>query len=157
MRRLAAAAVVLLALAACTGGDALPSLDAKATTTTSQTGTGGTPTSVSSGTANSFCEFLRTYNDRFGRFNAGLADPQQLRTVLNDALAAVKDAEATAPAEIKPDLVTMSRAFQTMVGSFQAAGFDVTKMRLESLGALAAPEFVQASQRIEAYTRQHCL
>jgi len=155
MRRLAVVAV-LVVLSGCNGGDDFPSLEAS-TTTTVAPAPAGPATSVRSGTGNAFCDFLDTYNERFGRFNAGLTDPNQLRTVMSEAAAAIREAEATAPAEVKADLTTMRMAFESLIRALEQVGFDFSRLRLDTLAVLQNPEFVQASLRMEAYTRQNCL
>ena len=160
MRRLLVALTLVLALAGCSSGNKFPPLAGGRTTTTLPEGArptgGGTPTSLRAGTGNAFCDFLRTYNERFGRFNAGLTNPQELRTVMNEALAAVKAAEANAPSDVKADMATTAAAFASLVVSFGQANFDVTKLRLEDLTALQDPKFLAASQRLDTYIGQHC-
>ena len=158
MRRFAIAVALALALAGCSGSDDFPSFGESGTSTTPATsGQPGTATSVRPGSGNTFCEFLNTYNDRFGRFNAGINDPQQLRSVMNEALTSIKAAEANAPTEIRADVRTMGGAFEALVRSFEQVGFDITRLRLDQLTALQNPQVVQASERLNTYTRANCL
>ena len=148
---------LLLLLAGCSGGK-FPSVGESTTTSAgirpSSTAPGAT---IRAGSGNSFCEFLRTYNERFGRFNAGIIDPQQMKTTLNDALTAMKDAERTAPADIKADLTTMRAGFEKFISGFEQVGFDLTKIKPDFLATIQTPDFLAASQRMDAYTRQNCL
>ena len=146
--------IPLLALTACSSGKKSSS----ASPTTANTTAATAPTTTAKPASNDpFCNFVRTYNDRFGKINPGaLSDPQQFRSVMQDAVNSIKDAANAAPASIKPDVTTMSNAMQSLFQAFQQANFDATKINVASLTALQAPEFVSAAQRIDAYTRQNC-
>ena len=153
--------MVLLLLAVATAGCKSGGLSSLDNTTTTAAGirpsSTAPPVSVRAGTGNAFCEFLRTYNEQFGKFNSGLADPQQLRTTMNQALGAIRSAESSAPSDIKADLTTMRIGFENLIKGFEQVGFDVTKLRIDILTSFQTPEFVAASQRMESYTRQNCL
>lgn len=115
-------------------------------------------TAARAGSNDPFCVFVRTYNERFGRINPGaLSDPQQFRTVMQDAASAIKDAATNAPASIKADVALMSQALQKLVDSFQKANYDLTKIQVSAFTDLQAPDFQAAGQRLDAYTRQNCI
>ena len=148
---------LLLVLAGCSSDD-FPAIGDSTTTVPGVRPSSTAPSvAVRPGTGNVFCEFLRTYNDRFGRFNAGLTDAQQLRTTLNEALAAIKDAESSAPSDIKAALSTMRVGFESLVRAFEQAGFDFTRLRVDTMTSFQTPEFAAASQRMDTYTRQFCI
>jgi ABC-type glycerol-3-phosphate transport system substrate-binding protein len=142
-------AVVLglaLAVAGCSSDK--PSTSATPTTTPVA---GGNPA-----TTDSFCTFVRTFNERFGRIDPSLSDPAQLRTRLQEATKAVTDAAATAPAAVKADVGVLGQAYTQLLAVFQQAGFDVAKVPLASLQAFQAPAFAQASARLDAYRAANC-
>jgi hypothetical protein len=115
------------------------------------------PTTARAVSTDPFCNFVRTYNDRFGRINPGaLSDPQQFRTVMQDASNAIEEAAANSPAAIKADVTLMSQAVQKLLDAFQKANFDVTRIDVSALNDLATPQFTAAGQRLDAYTRQNC-
>ena len=100
---------------------------------------------------------MQTYNDRFGRINpSALNDPQQFRTAMQDANAALKDAAGAAPASIRSDVGLMSQAMQKLFDSFQQVNFDITRVQVTAFTQLQAPEFIAAAQRLDEYTRQNC-
>jgi hypothetical protein len=100
---------------------------------------------------------VQAFSDRFGRVNTGLADPQQLRSTLVDAAAALKDAQSKAPDELRADVGLLNDAFQRLVTAFQQANFDVTKVSPAVLDQLNTPQYTAASQRLENYMRTNCL
>src|SRR5438105_2661318 len=107
MRRIAMAAIcmtLVVAAGACSQGKKSWS---GPTTTAARPAT----TVARAAGANPFCDFVGTFNDRFGRVNLGLTDPQQLKAVLQDATAAIAGAQAIAPPAIKADVVVLNDAF----------------------------------------------
>jgi Spy/CpxP family protein refolding chaperone len=142
-----------LSLGACSSGGNDVEEPAPATTAPPST-LPSTPRTTSN---DPYCRFLQTFNDRFGQLNVGLAQPQQLRTVMQDASSALKSAQASAPENLRADLATLGDAFQRLIVLFEQVNYDVTKLNLDSLQQLQAPQFVSAAQRIDAYTRQNCL
>lgn len=149
-------ALVLLAivgLAGCSSGK--PS--ATATPSTTPTSAPAPSTTTRPASNDPFCNFVQTYNDRFGRVNpSALSDPQQFRTVLQDATAAIKEAAGAAPASIRTDVALVSQAMQKLMDSFQQVNFDITRIQVAAFTQLQTPEFIAAGQRIDDYTRQNC-
>lgn len=158
-RRVATAslALFLVLLAGCSGSKG-SFIGLKTTTTV---GTSAPTVSVTAGptttNSNPYCQFLTTFNDQFGKINTGLTDPTQFKMVMQQAAASVQQAQATAPADIKADLKTIGDAFQQLLGVFAAANYDITKVSLNSLQQLSSPSLVGAANRVDAYTKSHCL
>lgn len=149
MRRLFPAAVVAaVLLAACSGGgdddSAAPSTTAVA------------PTTAPSSSGNPFCDFVKNFSDRFGRVDLGLSDPARFRTVMQDASNAIRDAQGSAPAEIRADVGTLNTYFQRFMGVLQQANFDLTKVPPNSIEQLQSPEFTAAGTRVDTYVRENC-
>src|SRR5205085_7077894 len=101
--------------------------------------------------------FVKSYNERFGKVNLGLSDPAQLKATMLDAAASIQQAQTVAPSPIRSDVGLLSQSFQSLVDILQQANFDVTKVSLASIQQLQSSDFVAASQRLDAYTRQNCL
>ncbi len=153
-RTFLATALAALALAGCSSGQGSSSPTTAAPGTTAPAAT----SAPAPGSDDPFCNFIRTYNERFGRINPGAtADPQQFRTVLTDSANALKEAAASAPAAIRPDVTVMSQAMQQLVDAFRQVNFDATRINVAALASLQAPEFIAAGQRIDDYTRQNCV
>lgn len=147
-------AALTLALAGCSSSKEAATPDGSPTTSLSAAAptTTGRPAS-----ADPFCNFVRTYNERFGRINPGaVTDPQQFRTVMSDAATAINDAAKAAPASIRSDVAVMSQAVQRLLDAFQRVNFDVTRIPVTAFTDLQAPEFIAAGQRLDAYSRQNC-
>lgn len=155
-RRTLGAATLLLALAACNGGGG----DSADRATTTVAGTGSTtpgPSTPRTTSADPFCNFVQTFQDRFGRIGVGFGDPAQLRTFLTEAATAIRDAQATAPASIRADVGLLNEAFQRLLAVFQQANFDLTRVNPNALAELQSPQNTAASERLEAYRTQNCV
>lgn len=151
----AVAVVASLALAGCSSGKS--SSSGTTPTTAKSTGAGA---SRAAG-ADPFCNFVQTFESRFGQINPGLADPTQLKSAVTDAASAISGAQAQAPDEIKADVAQMSNAFQTLLKALQQVNFDLTKAPqapqvLTSLQQLNSPDYARASQNITNYISQNC-
>lgn len=149
----AAMATLLLMGAACSSGGGDDS-DSGA----GPTG-GGAATTARSGAApgeDAFCDFVRGFNDRFGRIDLGLADPQRFRTVMEDAAAAIAGAQSNAPEAVRADVATLNTYFQRFLDSLRQVNFDLTRLRQGTIEQLQAPEFTAASARLDEYQRTRC-
>ena len=147
-RTLLAAAVVAVALAACTGGNGNDGGRATATTAPA--------TTAPSGPGDTFCDFLGSFNDRFGRIDLGLTEPARFRAAMEEAATSIRDAQASAPDAIRADVATLNTYFQRFLSALQQANFDFTRLPPGSLQQLQAPEFAAASARLDAYARDNC-
>src|SRR5205085_537824 len=106
-------------LTACSSGK-------KSESGTAATTAAGAPSPNATGRASSdpFCLSLNAYQDKYGRVNTGVADPQQLRVAMQDAGTAIADADKNAPASIKTDVDILNQAFQQLLAILQATNFD---------------------------------
>jgi hypothetical protein len=104
-----------------------------------------------------YCQTLQRFNERYARVDPSLADPARFKTAMEDALASAQEAQANAPQAIKADLATLNAGLQDLFELFQGVGFDVTKLNISDLDRLqSSPQLEEASQRVEAYTRDNC-
>lgn len=114
------------------------------------------PTTAGSASRDPFCNSLNTYNDRFKSADLGLTEPQKLRGVMQEASAAIADAEGKAPEAIRPDVAVLSRGFQQFVSILEQANYDLTKLTVAQVQQLQTPEFTAAGERVDTYLREHC-
>ncbi len=103
-----------------------------------------------------FCSSLSTYNERFQRMDLGANDPQKLKSAMQEASAAISDAQGKAPEEIRSDVAVLSRGFQQFVTILEQANYDFTKLTLAQVQQLQTPEFTAAGQRVDTYLHDHC-
>lgn len=141
-------------LVACSGGNKKPVASAPRTTASPAP---AAPSATGNQSNDPYCVFLRGYNERFNRVDLNVADPQVFRRVMQEAAAAAKEAATTAPAAIRSDLVTLNRAFDRLLAAMQQINYDLTKATPAMVQELQSPEFLAAGQRVDAYTRDHCL
>ena len=139
----------MLALTACGGGgddDAAPASTTTPTPTTVPVGNdqAGTP----------FCGLARTYAEKFGTLLAVANDPPKLRVATTDAEAAIRQAQAQAPAEIKADVTAVARTASQVLAALQKNNFvlgntpEVTKLQ--------EPGFQTSLASMNRYARAHC-
>lgn len=114
------------------------------------------PAVTTRGTNDPFCNSLNAYNEKYGRVNTGVAQPDQLRAAMQDAASAIGEADRTAPDEIRSDVDVLNRAFQQLLGILQATNFDLSKVSLAQVQQFQTPEFTTAGQNVDAYVRDHC-
>ncbi len=152
----ACAAVAVLLLTGCSGGE-----DDAAPTTSAPANTGPTTTvrpvdtSFTGQNSAQFCSLARTYNERFTSVGSN-PSPAQLRTVTREGQTAITQAVNAAPAEIKPDVEVLARTFSTLLTELEKVNFEVTRLPPAALQSLQAPEFQASTTRFQAYIRTVC-
>jgi hypothetical protein len=155
-------ALALVAVAAGCGGGGSSTKAAPRASTTATTATTVVPTSAfsfSGADSARFCEFTRTYYDRFAKLLVGLtgrADKGELRRVVEELTGATREAVAVAPAEIKADMQTVADAATEVVAALDRADFDSSKVPPDVAARLQAPEVKVARDRVDAYVRKVC-
>ena len=142
----------VLGLAGCGGGgddeEAAPtttSAPAPATTAAIGNDQAGTP----------FCRLARTYTEKYSSILTVANDPARLRTATTDAEAAIRQAQATAPAEIKSDVSLVASTASQILASLQRNNFDLSRTP-EALTRLQEPGFQTALANVNRYGRAHC-
>jgi len=151
MRRLVVSLglVAILGLTGCGGGDdddAAPAPTTAAPTTTAAVGNdqAGTP----------FCGLARTYTEKFSTLLAVANDPVKLRAATTDAEAAIRQAQTTAPAEIKSDVGVVATTAKDVLAALQKNNFDLSKT--PEVSKLQEPRFQASLASMNRYARAHC-
>lgn len=150
MRRLVVslALVAVLGLTGCGGGgeDAVPAPTTAAPPTTALVGNdqAGTP----------FCGVARTYSEKFSTLLAVANDPVKLKAATTDAEAAIRQAQTTAPAEIKSDVGVVAKTAKDVLAALQKNNFDLSKT--PEVSKLQEPGFQAALASMNRYARAHC-
>jgi hypothetical protein len=137
-----------LALTGCGGGsddDAAPAQTTAAPTTAAVgNDQAGTP----------FCGLARTYNEKFSTLLTVANDPVKLRAATTDAEAAIRQAQSTAPAEVKPDVTVVATTAGQVLAGLQKNNFDLS--RTTEVTKLQEPAFQAALANLNRYARAHC-
>jgi len=139
------------------------SVAAGGSSTASSAGSAGSSSSASSSKAASGGSGNITFTGSFcadGRSAAANSAPAaglDMAQSVQKSLTELKKFEAEAPAEIKPDVTTIVKAFEQLSSGLTTAGTDPTKLQ----AALAPLEGQQATlqaaaQRITTYVTTHC-
>lgn len=153
MRRLAATLglVAVLGLAGCGGGDS----DDAAPTTVPTTAAPPTTAAVGNDQAGTpFCGLARTYIERFSTILASASDPVKLKAATTDAEAAIRQAQSTAPAEIKSDVTVVAATAKEVLAALQKNNFDLS--RTGEVTKLQEPAFQTSLANMNRYARAHC-
>jgi len=138
-----------LTLTACGGGgdddDAAPA-PTTSSSTTALVGNdqAGTP----------FCALARTYTERFATLLTVANDPVKLRAATTDAEAAIRQAQAQAPAEIKRDVSVVATTAGQLLAALQKNNFDLS--RTSEVTKLQEPAFQASLAKMNSYARAHC-
>ena len=152
MRRLLVSVglVAAVGLAACGGGGddedaAPPTTVAPPTTAAVGNDQAGTP----------FCQLARTYSEKYSTLLTVANDPVKLRAATTDAESAIRQAQSTAPAEIKADVTTVAGTASQVLSALQRNNFDFSRTP-EALTRLQEPSFQTALTNVNRYGRAHC-
>jgi len=141
----------VLGLTACGGGgdddDAAPVASTTPPPTTAVVGNdqAGTP----------FCQLARTYTEKFAALLPAVNDPAKLRAATTDAESAIRQAQATAPPEIKKDVTVVATTAKDALAALQKNNFDVSRSP-EAVTKLQEPAFQTAFANLNRYARAHC-
>ena len=141
----------VLGLTACGGGgddeDAAPASTTTPPPATSPVGNdqAGTP----------FCQLARTYTEQFAALLPAANDPARLRAATTDAEAAIRQARATAPAEIRADVNVVATTAGEALTALQKKNF-VLADAPDAVTKLQEPKFQTAFSNLNRYARAHC-
>lgn len=153
MGRLAAALglIAVLGLTGCGGGDsdddaAPPPPTTAAPPSTAAVGNdqAGTP----------FCGLARAYTEKFSTVLASASDPAKLRVATTDVESVIRQAQATAPAEIKSDVTVVATTAKQILTALQKNDFDLG--RTSEVTKLQEPGFQASLANMNRYARAHC-
>ena len=143
--------VAVLGLAGCGGGgdddEAAPPTTAPPPPTTAAFGNdqAGTP----------FCQLARTYTEKYSSILTVANDPPKLQAATTDAESAIRQAQATAPAEIKADVTTVASTASQILTALRRNNFDLSRTP-EAVTRLQDPSFQTALSNVNRYGRAHC-
>ncbi len=141
--------VAVLGLAGCGGGggneEAAPTTTTPPTTAAVGNDQAGTP----------FCQLARTYAERYSTILTVINDPARLRAATTDAESAIRQAQATAPAEIKGDVTVVATTAGQVLAALQRNNFDLGRTP-EAITRLQDPGFQTAVSNVNRYGRAHC-
>jgi ABC-type glycerol-3-phosphate transport system substrate-binding protein len=140
----------VLGLTACGGGDSDD--DAAPATTTAPPVTTALVGNDQAGTP--FCGLARTYTEKFSTILASANDPVRLRAVTTDAEAAIRQAQTTAPAEIKSDVTVVATTARQVLTALQKNNFDLAGT--SEITKLQEPAFQTSLANMNRYARAHC-
>jgi len=101
-----------------------------------------------------FCQLAKTYTDKYSVLLSSASDPVKLKAATTDAEAAIRQAQATAPAEIKPDVTVVATTASQVLAALQKNNFDVTKT--PEVSKLQDPAFQASFAKLNAYGQAHC-
>ena len=143
--------VAALGLTACGGGSS------KTATATTVATTVPVTTTVPTGNdqANTpFCKLAKTYTEKYSSLLSAAADPVKLKAATTDAESAIRQAQSTAPAEIKADVTVVATTASQVVAALQKNNFDVGKT--PEVSKLQDPGFQASFAKLNSYTVAHC-
>jgi hypothetical protein len=146
--------VAVVGLTGCGGGNDMKDTAAPPPTTTPA------PTTTAALTGNDqagtpFCKLAQTYNEKFSTLLTVANDPPKLRSALTDAESAIRQAQSTAPAEIKTDVTRVATTASQVLTALQRNNFDLSKTP-EALSQLQEPGFQTSLSNVTRYGRAHC-
>ena len=155
MRRLflTLALAATVALTACGGGSGKKT--AAATTTTAPPAPTTTAIVVGNDQANTpFCKLAKSYTSQYSTLVSAANDPAKLRAATTDAESAIRQAQATAPAEIKADVTVVASTARDVLAGLQRNNFDLSKT--PEVSRLQDPGFQTSFANLNRYTQAHC-
>jgi hypothetical protein len=102
-----------------------------------------------------FCQLAKTYTEKFAALLPSANDPVKLRAATTDAEAAIRQAKATAPTEIKADVNVVANTAGDALAALQKKNF-VLADAPEAVTKLQEPAFQTAFDNLTKFTRAHC-
>ena len=152
MRRLflSVGLAAILGLTGCGGGDSDD--EAAPTTTTAPQPTAAVVGNDQAGTP--FCGLARTYTEKFSTILAAANDPVKLKAVTTDAEAAIRQAQSTAPAEIKRDVTVVATTAGQVLKALQKNNYDLAGT--SEITKLQEPAFQTSLANMNRYARARC-
>jgi hypothetical protein len=154
LKRFGGAAVLsALVLAGC-GGKGSSSTATTAANPTTTVGAGSTTTPSFTGSKSSkYCELARQLPSPA---TADLTDAAKMKALFQQFDTFAAQFLAVVPAAIKTDADTVVNGLKQLETSLKAVNYDVTKVDPSALSSLTDPNFIAATDRIDAYDSQVC-
>ena len=142
--------VAMVGLTACGGGGS-----EKASSTTTVVPPPTTVLVTGNDQANTpFCKLAKTYNDKYSTLATSFNDPTRLKAATTDAESAIRQAQSSAPAEIKPDVTVVATTASQVLAALQKNNFDISKT--PEVAKLQDPAFLNSFANLNRYTQAHC-
>jgi hypothetical protein len=136
-------------LAKAAGGVSTTS-GAPSTTSASFSGKGG----------DEFCAFSKAIDEKFNAAADADGTPDSIKKAFADTVVALKQLVGKAPAEIKPDVETLLKAFVGIDGVYAKASYDVSKLSVDPTYASELQKLGtgvdEATSRLEQYSEKVC-
>ena len=148
----AACLVALMPLAGCSDDKKSDTSQSSATTATSVR---PVDTSFTGEGSAEFCNFITTFTEGSQNVSPN-ASPAVLEASFRDALTAINQAVAVAPAEIKGDVVAIADTFEGVVTAVSTANFDLARVDASTLQSLQSEGFLDAVTRLQSYLTTVC-
>jgi hypothetical protein len=143
---------IVVALLSDDGGSS--SSSSSSTSTVPPTST--TRVEFSGAGSDAFCKADATLNQQLSQEAPKTPEPAALQTYFEKKVAAVKQLEALAPAEVKGDVATTIAAYEAFRPVLAAIGWDQSKVTAAQMGAIQTPAVTAAGQRLSQYTERVC-
>jgi hypothetical protein len=102
-----------------------------------------------------FCQLAKTYTEKFAALLPSASDPVKLKAATTDAESAIRQAKATAPAEIKADVTVVATTASDALTALQKNNFDLSKTP-DAVTKLQDPAFQASFAKLNNYARAHC-
>ena len=140
-----AALSLTIVLATACGGGADRETTTTIPTTTSTTLPGG-----------EFCEVIRSFTQKLLGVGPVLGDPERLATLLRETGPVIDQVEATAPADIAPDVRLLAATSRQLLAELEAVDFEYTRLQPGTVERIQTPESQAAAIRLQGYIRDVC-
>jgi len=154
MRRpfFALALVAVLALGACGGKSA-----EKTAATTLPPTTAAPVDTVARGSDQAgtpFCQLAKTYSDKSDAIAVSITDPVALKAAATDAEAAIRQAQAVAPAAVKSDVAKVAKTASEVLAGLKKSNYAFANT--PELAKIQDPAFQSSLTKVTDYARAHC-
>jgi hypothetical protein len=152
-----------IALVACgssssggSSGNSTVTPSAQTSSATTPASTPGTSTPAVSGAA--FCKYAKTEKSKVAAEEKAFAvdSPAQLQKIEQEALTAVTELAANAPAAVKSDVTLVVTTDEKVFNDFKAVHYDFAKLNPRDLSTLDTPAFANAGRAIATYFGRVC-
>lgn len=149
--------MAVLGLTACGGSgtsrDTTPSTSTAPTTASPAT---TTPPTGNDQAGTPFCQLAKTYTERFAALLASLKDPPKLKAAATEAEAAIRQAQATSPAAIKPDVTVVATTASQLLAALTKVSFVYDSVPPADIAKLQDPVFRASLDKLSLYGQAHC-
>lgn len=148
-----AAVLSALVLAGCGGKGSSSTATTAASPTTTVPGGSTTTPSFTGSKSSKYCELARQLPSAA---TADLSDAAKMKALFQQFDTFAAQFLAVVPAAIKTDADTVVNGLKQLETSLKAVNYDVTKVDPNALSSLTDPNFIAATDRIDAYDSQVC-